>query len=122
MTSAEFVDRIKRAVYSPALEGTLSLLVSPPGRRPSSALVELSQWFNRLPADDQERVRQTIQLGVRGAVFGMLTTLDGARSILEPGETGSLELRYESDEGSVLLNDPTGEALHDLFADFVPPA
>lgn len=121
MTSAEFVRRIQIAVYAPTIEDTLSLLTRPPGRKPAEVLVELSKWFNQLSASDREQVRQTIQLAAHGAVFGMLCVLDGVRSIRDSDETGSLSLRYESETGSIPLNGPTGEMLHDLFISEVPP-
>jgi hypothetical protein len=122
MTAKQFTERIRRAVYESSVEGVIGLLQKPPGRRPSPTLVDLSQWFNQLPLDEKERVRATIHLAVRASVFGMLTVLDGVTSIRENGEpSGSLELRYNSEEQSVLLNDPAGELLHDLFASQVPP-
>jgi hypothetical protein len=121
MTSDEFTKRIRQVVYDSSIEGVVGLLQKPPGRRPSQTLVALSQWFNQLPLDEKERIRATIQLAVRQAVFGMLTVLDGARSIADAEERGTLELRYNIEGQSVLLNDPAGEALHDLFAEQVPP-
>jgi hypothetical protein len=123
MTSAEFIRRIQIAVYESSIDGTVSLLEKPPGRRPSPSLVALSQWYNNLPSSDKERVRASIQLAVRTAVFGILTVLDGVRSIREAGEEkGSLNLRYTAGTESVLLNSPDSELLHDIFASLVPPA
>jgi hypothetical protein len=123
MTSEEFIRRIRIAVYDSSVEGTFSLLEKPPCRRPAPALIALSQWFNQLPFDEKEHIEATIRLAVRNAIFGMLTVLDGVRSIREAGEeVGSLELRYNLDRQSDLLNDPTGEFLHDLFAEQVPLA
>jgi hypothetical protein len=122
MTSEEFTQRIRQAVYESSTEGVIRLLERPPGRRPSQTLVALSQWFNQLPQSEKEQVRATVKLAARAAVFGMLTVLDGVTSIREAGEdTGSLELRYTTEAASVLLNDPAGEYLHDLFAEQVPP-
>lgn len=121
MTSEQFIERIRQAVYESSIEGVIGLLQRPPGRRPSLTLVALSQWFNQLPHDEKERIRATIQLAVRVAVFGLLTVLDGVRSIREVGEeSGSLELRYNTERQSVLVNDPAEEPLHDLFAQQVP--
>jgi hypothetical protein len=62
-------------------------------------------------------------MGAGQAVFGMLTVLDGVKAIREAGEeTGTLELRYITQGRSILINDPTGEFLHDLFGEQVPPA
>src|SRR3954469_17503941 len=105
MTSDEFVRAIEESVYQSAVEGTISVLSSPPGRQPSRTLVELSKWFNDLSVDDKERVRAVIATAARHAVFGMLTILDGARAIRKRGEElGSLELRYVTSQQSDVLN------------------
>jgi hypothetical protein len=121
MTNAEFINRLKIAVYESSIKGTLSLLEKSPGRSPSPSLVALSQWYNHLSIHDKECAQATIQLSVRASVFQMLTVLDGVTSLREAGEeNGSLELRYNSGAESVLLNDPAGEMLHDIFASIVP--
>jgi hypothetical protein len=123
MTSFDFIKRLQMVVYQSAIDGTLSLLEKPPGRRPSPNLVVISQWYNQLPVREKENICATIQLAVRASVFGMLTVLDGVTSIREPGEErGFLELRYKTGAESVLLNNPGGELLHDLFAGEIPPA
>ena len=122
MTSEEFVKRIRLVVYDATVEGTVSLLEEPPGRCPSPGLVRLSQWFNRLSPEDKDYVRGIIEMAAGGAVFHMLTVLDGDLAILTAEEKhGSLELRYNTREQSVLLNAPTGEPLHDIFGGLVPP-
>ncbi len=122
MNSEEFVRRIHVAVYESSIKGCLSLLEKPPGRRPHAGLVELSRWFNQLPPDDRDYVREIIQLSVRSGVFGMLTVLDGVTSIWESEEEmGTLELRYNTAQESSVLTPPTGEFLHDIFAGLVPP-
>lgn len=122
MTNEEFVKRVQIAVYEASIKGCLSLLEKPPGRRSSGVLLELSQWFKKLSHDDKKRVEMTIKFAVRAGVFGMLTVLDGVTSIWESEEEmGTLELRYNTKEKSILLNNTTGEFLHDLFAEQVPP-
>lgn len=122
MMAEDFIKRVQMAVYDSTIQGALSLLEKPPGRRPSPGLVRLSQWFNRLSPEDREHVRGVIQMAAGDAVFGMLTVLDGERSIREAGEPlGVLELRYRAGEQSILLNDPAAPPLHDLFAEQVPP-
>lgn len=117
MTSYDFVKRIEIAVHDSAINGTVSLLQRVPGRKPSPNLVQLSQWFNGLRPDDQESVREVIKLAVGNAVFGMLVVLDGDRSISKPDDLlGTIELRYNTEGQSVLLNDPSGEPLHDIFS------
>jgi len=115
MTNAEFIERFRLAVYESSIKAVTDLLQKPPGRRPPESLVALSRWFNQLSPDDRDRVRATIQLATHQAVFGMLTVLDGARSITVAGEAGSIEVRYKTEEQSIPLNDPEGDALHELF-------
>lgn len=121
MRREEFIERVRRGVYDSSIDGIISLLVKPPGRKPSRVLTELSDWYNQLSHVDKVRVRTTIQLAVRDTVFGMLAVLDGDRTVNESGETGILTLNYAHDRVSILLNDPTKEPLHDLFAAQVPP-
>jgi hypothetical protein len=122
MTSEDFVKRIQMAVHDSAIDGTISLLDKVPGRRPSPALIRLSEWFHRLPLEDQEEVKAVIRLAVGNAVFGILAVLDGVKSIRKPEEkVGTLELHYIVEGQSTLLNDPNGEELHDIFVGEVPP-
>lgn len=121
MTRHDFIKRLRQAVYSPGIDGIMSLLAHPPGRQPAATLIEVSHWFNRLPAKDQEHIKWIVQLAVRNTVFGVLAVLDGVRSILETGEDGSLELWFKNQSTSVLLNEEVAEYLHDIFASQVPP-
>jgi hypothetical protein len=123
MTRDDFIKRVEIAVYESSIKGTLSLLIKPPGRRPSSSLAGISKWYNVLSTEDKERIHSIVQLAARTAVFAMLTVLDGVTSVRGAGEEiGSFELRYTQGTESVLLNDPRSELLHDLFASRVPPA
>ena len=123
MTSAEFVRRLRIAVYDSAVDNCLELLRAPAGRRPSESTLSLAQWFNPLSSRDQDRVREVVQLAARTAVFGMLALLDGVTAIREDDESvGDFELRYNVEGESVLLNGPGIDMLHDLFAAEVPPA
>jgi hypothetical protein len=123
MTGEEFIKRIRVAVYEPSIDGTITLLKEPPGRRPSPQLSAESKWFNGLTASDKEHLRAAIELAARGAIFGMLAVLDGVTPIRESGEeAGSFELRYTTSTTSDLLNDPAREFLHDLFVAEIPPS
>lgn len=122
MTSTDLIERLRIAVYDTAIEGTLSLLEKPPGRRPSPALVDLSDWIAQLSPNDKEQIRAIVTLAVRDTVFDLLAVLDGTIAICKnEEEPGHLELRYTIGEHSVVLNDPNGEPLHDVFAQQVPP-
>ena len=59
-------------------------------------------------------VSSVILDAVDRAVFGFLCVIDGVRAIDDSEKKGALELRYVND-GSVLLNAPDGEMLHDLW-------
>jgi len=115
MNATEFVDAIQKAVRDAAAKGVMSLIESPPGRRPSAELTSLSQWFNSLAESDKQHVRKVATLASDHATFGFLAVLDGARVIEEPADRGVLELRYTKSGKTVLLNDPKGEVLHELL-------
>jgi len=121
MTSEEFVRRIQMMIYRSSIDGNISYLEDPPGRRPDPIVIKLSQWFKKLSSEDKEYLRAIIQMAVGDAVFGMLVILDGDRTIREAGEPlGKLELRYNVENQSILLNDPKGDPLHDIFRDLAP--
>lgn len=123
MTRTDFVDRLVRVVYHAAVQGTLEILEHVPGRRPSRSLAELSQWYHSLSEADQQHIRDIARLSARKAMFGMLVVLDHDRPLYgEDEERGLLELRLTYENVSVLLNDPRGEPLHDIFAALVPLA
>lgn len=114
MDTHQFVDLLRIVVRDNAASEELSVLRSPPGRRPSTDLQERSKWYNSLQ-DDQKRILSSIILDVADrAVFGFLCVLDGVRAIEDDGDKGRLELRYVKDE-LTLLNPPEGEMLHDLW-------
>ena len=115
MTPEEFITKIRQVVFEPAINGTMSLIEKPPGRRPSEDLVALSKWFLQLSDTDKKMLQSAIALAAHGATFGMLAVLDGVRQIDDTPQKGTLELSYIKDGQSVLLNDPNFEHLHDLF-------
>jgi len=117
MNAAEFVDAIQTEVRDAAADGVMSLLECPPGRKPSPALVSLSQWFNALSDADKRRAREVAMMASDQATFGFLAVLDGVRVINDPPDRGILELRHITSFQSELLNDPNGELLHELLQD-----
>jgi len=120
MTPEEFVRNVKLAVFDPAVEGTLRNLRQPPGRQPADALVKASRWFNALPARDQQYVRWTLRVAAYSAVFGLLSALDGARTI--DNAHGEICLTYIGPDGlTVRLNQPEVEELHALWTNEVFP-
>jgi len=116
MTGEEFVDTIRTIVLDASVSDTVLLLRQPPGRRPPRDLVELSEWYNRLGADDRARIRRIIEITARQSVFGLLSVLDGSRQIEGPGDPkGHFELRYVKDGDVDMLAGVQGQVLHELL-------
>lgn len=121
MTATEFILIIKQVVHDSTVNGCISLLEKPPGRKPSAKLVELSHWFNQLNDQDKEMIHSIIELASRQAIFGLLAVIDGVRQIEDSKSKGTLELRFNEVGNSLIINDPNEEYLHNLFNQQVPP-
>lgn len=115
MNASEFIEAIRTEVQDSASEETISLLQSPPGRRPVPALVSLSQWFNALSEADRQRVREVAAIASHAAVFGFLAVLDGVRVIEDGPVKGTFELRYVKGDQTIFLNAPGEPPLHDIL-------
>lgn len=115
MNATDFVDAIRTEVRDAAVSDVMSLIEHPPGRRPSPALVSLSQWFNGLSDADKQQIRRAVEMASNHATFGFLAVLDGARSIENSTDRGAIELHFVKSNQSVLLNNPKGKALHELM-------
>lgn len=115
MTSSEFIKGIKSAVYDASIVGTISLLQSPPGRKPELELVELSKWYNACSEADKKAIQSIVSLTAKHAVFGFLAVLDGVRQIESTEEKGIFQLQFIKDKKLYIINEPNGEYLHDLF-------
>ena len=115
MTPENFTAKIRQIVYESAINGTLSLIQNPPGRKPSENLVALSRWFATLSDTDKQNLEKAIAVAVHQATFGMLAVIDGVRQIEDTPSKGTLELHYKKDGQDILLNAPNSEYLHDLF-------
>jgi hypothetical protein len=93
MNAEEFVDVVRKVVMDAAVDGVVSNLTHPPGRKPAPELLELSKWFVTLAADDRDMVRRALAEASHAAVFGLFAALDGARRVdaeQPPGETAAL--------------------------------
>ncbi|MEI7376821.1 hypothetical protein [Dickeya chrysanthemi] len=112
MDAEKFVDVIKLVVRDAAIEDTISVLTSPPGRRPSKELVELSNYYNGKNDEEKELINRIIKLASDDAVFGFLCVLDGVRAIEDEEEKGTLSLIYKKNEEVILNKD---EDLHDYY-------
>lgn len=117
MNQQTFVDSIRRHVRDAAVEGVLSILKRPPGRRPAQELLDLSAWYQRLADDDKARIERVLALVAHQVVFGLFAVVDGARTIEEqPGPKGRFELRHVSPSGDVTTIAGDGLApLHELL-------
>ena len=114
MNTKAFIEAIVEVVRDATISDVLENLKEPPGRRPHKDDIELSQWYTKLTKEDVENIIKVISKSVDGSVFGVLAVIDGVRAIEDNGE-GTLELTYKDNSGSILLNNPNGEYLHDVF-------
>jgi hypothetical protein len=67
MNAEEFVRAIQSEVQEPTAQGLIELLEQPPGRKPRADVMALSQWYNALSHDDQQRLREVVQMTSRDA-------------------------------------------------------
>lgn len=117
MKQEEFVDRVRTHVRDAAVEGVLSLLQRPPGRRPAAELADLGAWYAQLAPEDRDRVRRLLVLAGDQLVFGMFAVLDGSRIIeTHEGPKGHFDLRHVDPSGAetVLVGDGAS-MLHELL-------
>jgi hypothetical protein len=121
MTPDQFINSVRQVVYESAIEGTLSLISKPPGRKPPENLTTVSNWFRQLSENDQEIFKHAIAIAAHQATFGLLAVLDGVRPIEDSSVKGTLELHYVRNNQRTLLNAPNAEALHDLFNQYGMP-
>lgn len=112
MNTREFVDAVRLHVRDAAVSDTVEKLRKPSGRRPAPGALSRSVWFNGLADVDARRVEEVVREAVDEAVFGFFAALDGSRTIA----SGRFELRHV-DVASVLLNDPDGIGLNEVFND-----
>ena len=112
MDSQEFVDLIKRVVSDAAITDTVSVLTSPPGRKPSKPLLEMSEFYNKQSLDDKARIDMIIKNSVEEAVFGFFCVLDGVRAIEDFDDKGTLSLYHE---GEVTIKLNSNGDLHDIY-------
>lgn len=115
MNSVEFVKSIIEVVREESISDSIEDLVDPPGRRPSSKDIELSNWFNQLNDKDKEIIAKVVRRAVDTTIFGFFTVLDGVRAIESDSNKGKLELYYKKNENKNLLNNNQYEYLHDIF-------
>src|SRR5262245_54014841 len=111
MDAEEFVDVVRKVVMDAAVDGVISSLTDPPGKRPAPGLLALSKWYLGLAASDRDMVRRALAEASHAAVFGLFAVLDGARRVDSEQPPGELQLWYEGRAGRTMLS---GD-LHDLL-------
>lgn len=112
MNTEKFVDMIKLVVRDAAVEDTISILESPPGRSPERKIVALSNYYNNKSEEERMIINEIMSQAVDEAVFGFLCVLDGVRAIENGESKGTLSLTYKKDVEVVLNKD---EDLHDFY-------
>ena len=120
MTPEEFVSAVESEVRRSAIEGVLSTVSNPPGRRVSVGDLARADWVNSLNADETVFLQSIIKDAVDNAVFGFLCAIDGVRTLDSSGANGEFELVYQSDRRHVVS--PTGgDFLHDMYRSLIEP-
>jgi len=115
MSRDELIDGLKSETSDSSVRATMSWLRKPAGRQPARRKVELSEWFNNLPDSDKTRVEQIVRESAELAIFSFLALLDGVAFIEQGEEKGRFELHYYRGGERLLVNDPQGEYLHDIY-------
>jgi hypothetical protein len=118
MNSNQFASALVEHVHEAAIEDTISQLERPSGRKPPRKLVQAAAWYAGLSAQNKESLRLVIELSVHGALFGLLCTLDGVRTIQENPEHQFQLLSVEHGV-STQLNTLDSELLHDTYQGIV---
>ncbi|MDX5631064.1 MULTISPECIES: hypothetical protein [unclassified Brenneria] len=113
MDTQEFIDVLNTVVRDAAVEDTISILESPPGRKPAKELIKLSEFYNKQNEESKLLINKIMKYVADDAVFGMLCVIDGVRAI-EDDNKGELILNYQNAKNStVTLN--ANKDLHDIF-------
>lgn len=113
MEAREFVEVLRSECRDTAVQDCVENFISPPGRKPDQALVELSQWFNALAESDRAMVARAMAEVADATLFGVLAVLDGARPIEDQGEKSVFHLSaHKGSKRSVICPGPY--ALHEL--------
>lgn len=115
MNAQEFVNAIKLVAGQGAAIAVLQAFKKPPGRKPEPTLAKLSEWFNRLSAEDKASLETALEYATNHAAYSVLAVLDGLMAVEPTGPKGKLLLFYQKDQRRALINDPDSEELTVLF-------
>ncbi len=114
MTPVEFVDAVVESCRDGAVSACVEILERPPGRRPATRLVELSEWFKALPVRDREFVIAAMRQASGATLFGVLCVIDGVRVIEPSGEKSEFHLTAIRNGVESQIS-PSETFLHDLI-------
>ena len=114
MNGEQFISIIKKAVRECAISNTIENLEDPPGKKVSETEQRRSDWFKALTEDERVKIESIVTDAVDEALFGLLSVIDGVRTIEDGDVKGNLALIYKGPVEE-LLNDPEKIALHDLY-------
>ena len=115
MNSEGFIKSIKKVIHDDVVSGLIGYLENPTGRKPPKSLVHLSEYISNLSQNEKSTLQKIIAHATHSKIFGLLAVLDGVRAIENSSGKGELKLYWEKGEERILLNDPEGEDLHDLY-------
>src|SRR5262245_36222336 len=115
MTPEDFIRGLKVAGHDSGFQGIQETLERPPGQKPPSSDVELSEWYHSLPDSDTAKVMRVVRRTVHASIVGFLCVLDGVRAIEDKQPKGAPQLYYVCEGARTLLNDQREECLHDIY-------
>lgn len=116
MNAQDFISSVRSVVVDASVTDAVTIVKSPPGRRPAADVVALSAWFNGLEAPDRDMVTRMLTMVARGAAFAFLAVLDGARAVAQAESPGDyFELRHVHGTNVDVLSGPNGAVLHELL-------
>ena len=114
MEPVDFIRRLTTECRDAAVADCVALFEQPLGRRPSEALVQLSEWFRKLPAGDRDFVVRAMKNSADATLFGVLCVIDGVRVIESTASKTDFTLSATRD-GVVSVISPGEEFLHDIY-------
>jgi hypothetical protein len=115
MKTHEFVERMKERLRVSTKNAIIENLIKVPGRKPRKKLLEMSQWYNNLSAEDKKQLEKVILESIDFTAFSVFTVLDGEGFIETEGNPHDFELYAVKDGKKTLINDPNEEMLHDIY-------
>ena len=92
-----------------------SIIENPPGRKPHTNLVRISNFYKSLDNNGKEIFKSALALAARDSMNTPLCVIDGSMAFEPRGRKGELELYYVAEGIRVRLNDPGETPLDELF-------